>query len=84
MTSQAIVASPVLIRAADNGKGGLGLEGSRSEVLAAPEFPVLSWSFFWISSYLNTGKKKKVIVFSGFLPLCTAGNDFWSISLVQN
>lgn len=50
----------MVIRAADNGKGGLGLEGSRSEILAVPEFPVLSWSFFWIYSYLNTGEKKRL------------------------
>lgn len=56
--SQAIVATPAIIRAADNVKGGLGLEGSHSEILAAPEFPVLPQSLFWTSSYLNTAEKK--------------------------
>lgn len=65
----------MIIQAAEGDKDGLGLDRSRSDIPAAPEFPVLPRSFFWLSSYLNTAKKE-VIVFSGFLPLCTAGNGF--------
>lgn len=57
--SQAIVATPGIIWASDNDKGRLGLRGGILKFWQTLHFQFFPWSFFWISSYLNTAKKKK-------------------------